>query len=144
MVLPKAFHTDQRGSAAVEFSLVIPGMVLLIFAILHMGAMVYSEVRLHWAVEQASRCAVVTEQYTSSPTGDSAVSCSSIALTQSYASGLFSAPLSSPSFTASLNSTNSCKQVSGSGSYSIRIWGINLNVPLTAQACYPTTVTSWS
>lgn len=139
-----AFKRDQSGSAAVEFALLIPTMVLLIFAIVHLGMLAYSQVGMHWAVEEASRCAVVTEQYTSSPSGDPVVSCSTIALTQTYAGGLLHAPLASPSFTASLDSTHKCKQVVGSGNYTISIWTINLTVPVSATGCYPTTQTSWS
>lgn len=139
-----AYGDDDGGAAAVEFALLIPGMVLLIFAIVHLSVMAYSQVSLHWAVQQASRCAVVTEQYSASPAGDAAVSCSTIALTQSYASGVFKAPLATPSFTASLDSAHSCKKVVGSGNYTIQIWTINLTTPISATACYPTTQTSWS
>jgi Flp pilus assembly protein TadG len=140
----RTFHRDEGGSAAVEFVLLIPGMVLLIFAIVQTGLLVYSEVSLHWTVEQASRCAVVSEEYTTPPAGDAAVSCTTIANTQTYAGSVFNAPVAARSFVARLDSTNSCKEVTASATYYIQIWMVNWRVPLTAKACYPTVAPSWS
>jgi Flp pilus assembly protein TadG len=145
----RSYGGDQRGAAAVQFALLIPAMVLLVFAIVNMGQMAFAEVSMHWAVQQAARCSVIAEQYTTPPSGDPAVSCTTIARTQAYAAALYKPSLSSLAFTATLNSTNSangnyCKQLVGQGNYSVRIMWVGFTVPIKATSCYPTLVTSWS
>jgi hypothetical protein len=51
--------------------------------------------------------------------------------------------LTSSSFTATTGTH--CRQVSGSGTYPIRTGFVNLNVPISAQACFPAdTTTAWT
>jgi Flp pilus assembly protein TadG len=143
----RSFRGEERGAAAVQFALLIPAMVLIVFAIVQMGQMAYAEVAMHWAVQQASRCSVIAEQYTTPPAGDPAVSCTTEAKTQTYAAALFKPSLSSLSFVANLDQTNSpnnCKKLVGQGNYSVQIMWVSFTVPIKATSCYPTLVTTWS
>ncbi len=47
------FIRDERGAAAAEFALVLPGLMFLVFGIINMGAVLYAATNLHGAVQQA-------------------------------------------------------------------------------------------
>jgi Flp pilus assembly protein TadG len=136
---PFTYLSQDRGSSAVEFALVFPVMALLVFGIFHLCFLVYANANLHWAVEQAARCAAISQRNTG-------LSCQHPSNTQSYALSVYKGPnigLSVSSFTAT-TATN-CRQVSGSGTYPIRTGFVNLNVPLSATACFPAdTTTPWT
>lgn len=127
---------QDRGSSAVEFALVFPVMAILVFGIFHLCFLVYAAAGLHWAVEQAARCAAVSQKNTG-------LSCQHPSNTQTYALSVYQGPnigLSSGSFTATTG-TN-CRQVSGAGTYPIRTGFVNLNVPISARACFPADTTN--
>lgn len=143
-----AFHRQDSGSSAVEFALVIPGVALVVLAVFHMCFLAYATSSLHWTVEQAARCSVISKNYTSAPSGDTSAGCQTKALTKSYAVSIYKGPylgLSTSSFTATEDSTCGGRKVTGSGTYSIPTGFVNISVPISAQACFPTTVTgTWT
>jgi Flp pilus assembly protein TadG len=133
---------QDRGSSAVEFALVLPAVAILLFAIINLCYLVYAAAGLHWAVEQAARCAAISQKNTG-------LSCQTKSQTQTYASAIYRGPAISPTFTAVEDTTNSnapCRKVSGSGSYLLRFGVMNLSVPLDAKACFPeaNTGVAWS
>jgi len=136
---PRAFLQQAGGSAAAEFALLVPVFALLVLGIFNFCALVYASSSLHWAVEQAARCAAVSHMNTGLGCG------TTISSTQSYASSIYQGPRISPTFTAATDSSNSCRRVSGSGTFRIQTGVVNVSVPLTATACFPAdTSVSWA
>jgi hypothetical protein len=90
-------------------------------------------------VEQAARCASVGQQNTGLSCGTTKAS------VQTYAASIYQGPLVNPSFTASENTTTgNCREVDGSGTYRIMLGFVNVDVPVTATACFPEATTGWS
>lgn len=125
---------NEEGTNAVEFALVVPLLVTLLFGIFEFARAVFVQGMLDYAVEQAARCASVA----------SATTCNSTSATASYAAGLTS-PLNIPAgdFTASVQSCGN--QVAASynfafvGTFAL-IGGkavLPSSVTLTASSCYP-------
>jgi Flp pilus assembly protein TadG len=51
------FTGDTAGSAAVEFALTLPVLLLLLFGTVEFGRLLWTQNSIQYAVEQASRCA---------------------------------------------------------------------------------------
>ena len=119
--LPKLMSCD-RGTTAVEFGLVLPGLAALIVGGLYTGILVYSAAGLHNAVEQAARCySVNTTQ------------CGSESATQTYSQNQYYG-VSSPTFTASLRPCG--HQVAATVTVPLIAVVSNFSVPLSATACF--------
>jgi Flp pilus assembly protein TadG len=113
----------ERGTAAVEFALVLPALVMLLVGGLYTGLLMYSVAGLHSAVEQAARCYSVD-----------ASQCGSAAAAQAYAQNHYYG-VSSPTFIAS---TAPCgHQVSATLAFVLDAGMTRWSVPLTATACFP-------
>ena len=116
----------RRGVTALEFAIVAPTFILLLFAAMGFGLVLYSRSTLQLAVEQAARCAAVDK-----------TQCGNAQAIQTYAAGrvpVINVPASS--FTAT---TAACGQkVSAS-------WVLTLPLPpplsssftVTASSCHP-------
>jgi Flp pilus assembly protein TadG len=117
------FSACDRGSTAVEFALVLPGLAMLVVGGLYTGLLMYSAAGLHNAVEQAARCYSVN-----------AGQCKSASDAQTYAQNSYYG-INTPTFTAS---TQTCgHQVSATLSFVLDAAVTSFNVPLTATACFP-------
>lgn len=128
----RRYSLNQSGSAAAEFGLLLPALLILAFGIFHLCYAVYAASNLHWAVEQSARCAAMSQQNTglSCGTGQSE--------TTTYAQGLYSGPkLNSLTFASADDTADGCRKVSGSGSYHIPLGFLSVDVPMSAKACYP-------
>lgn len=116
----------REGTTAVEFALVAPALFLILFGAVEFGRLLWTQAALHFAVEEAARCASVTPGV-----------CGTSAQIAAYAANAVS-PLSiaSTAFTAT---TPSCgHQVSASFNYQFAVTGLFPFTPtLTAQACFP-------
>lgn len=80
------FCRDIAGSAAVEFAVTVPVLILLMFGMIETGRALWAQNSLQYAVERATRCRVVyltcnNDGYTSCGV------CSSDTATQTYAAG---------------------------------------------------------
>ena len=64
-----AFASDRRGSAAVEFSLLLPVFCLLLVGIVDFGGAVYAKFRLNSAVSAGSNFAIVNASNVSAASG---------------------------------------------------------------------------
>jgi Flp pilus assembly protein TadG len=113
----------ERGSAAVEFALVLPPLAMLMVGTLFAGLLVFSAAELQNAVEQAARCYSVNVSQ-----------CSSASATQTYAQNNYYG-VSSPTFTASNASCG--HQVSATLTFVLDAALTKFSVPLTATACFP-------
>jgi Flp pilus assembly protein TadG len=126
------FRADERGSAAVEFALVVPFLLALLFGIFEFGQAAWTQGILDYAVEQAARCASVNT-----------TTCGTTSATASYAAGL-TTPINLPSSVFTASSTTCGNLVTASYSFSfigrMPLFGTPLfptSVTLTSQSCYP-------
>jgi len=123
----RGFLSNEGGASAVEFVLVLPLLLLLTIGTIYLTFMLQAASSLHFAVEDAARCAAVKTTV-----------CSDTATTITYATGRYSGPgLTSLTFTP-LAAQACGYQVSGAGTFSLRTGLMTLSVPLNATACFPT------
>ena len=122
----RSVESDESGSAAVEFALLLPMFLMVIIGGMGLSMLGYSAAGLQFAAQSAARCASINTTI-----------CSSITNTQVYASQRFT---NITGKTATLvASTQSCgNQVSGSVSFKINTGIYTINIPLTSVACFPT------
>lgn len=116
-----------QGATAIEFALVAPVLFLTLFGALEFGRLMWTQSALHYAVQQAARCASVNT-----------ATCGTASQTASYAASIISAlNIPSSAFTVTLNS--SCgQQVLASLNYQFVVTGLFPYTPtLTAKACFP-------
>lgn len=116
----------RAGTTAVEFALIAPALFTILFGALEFGRLLWTQAALHYAVEEAARCASVTPSV-----------CGTSAQITSYAANAVT-PLTIAS-TAFTSTTPSCgHQVSASFNYQFVVTGLFPFTPtLTAQACFP-------
>lgn len=116
--------TNDSGTAAVEFAMVLPAFAVLIVGGIWTAQLLFETSSLHYAVEAAARCAAVNT-----------VTCGSTATTQSYATSKYYGPVyPAPTFVAS---TGSCGQiVTGTVTYTLNTGVTSFNIPLSATACF--------
>lgn len=118
-----ALMSCQSGATALEFGLIAPILFALIIGGLSTGLLMYSAAGLHEAVEQAARCYSVN-----------AIKCSTPAQAQSYAKSVYYG-MNTPAFTASIQACG--HQVAATVTVELTAIITNINVPLTATACFP-------
>lgn len=124
---PGRIWRDQRGATALEFALLAPVFVLLIFGIIALGMLFWTQVGLQHGVQMAARCASVN---TVLCPGSDPNAITAYATQQALG-------LSLPASTFA-HSVPACgNQVSAS--YTFQFPAIlNLNpLTLTAQSCFP-------
>lgn len=124
------------GNAAVEFALVAPAFLALVFGIVNLSAVLYASAQLHYAAEDAARCYSVRTTV-----------CTSATTAQTYAAAAYRGPGIGASFTAA--NTGACHHslaspyaadghaVTGTGTYQINAVLTSVSVPLSATACFP-------
>ena len=120
-----AYLRDCRGTTAVEFAIVGPVLVMLIIGVFYVGLLLFSLGSMHFAVEDAARCASVKTAV-----------CTSHTTTEAYAlDQFFASSVLTPTFV----STNaSCgHRVTATASFDLNIGTDGFTVPLTAAACFP-------
>jgi len=126
MAIPRLPFKAREGATAVEFALIAPALFMTLFGAVEFGRLMWTQAALHFAVEEAARCASVTPG-----------TCGTSDQITAYAANAVS-PLSIPS-TAFTSTTPSCgHQVSASFNYQFVVTGMfPLTPTLTAQACFP-------
>lgn len=122
--LAKSLRFDERGTTTLEFALVAPIMITLLLGTVALCVGLYLIGSLHFAVEEAARCASVKTTV-----------CTNSSSTVTYAQNHYFGPNWSPNFTAvaaacgnSVSATITWTMDTGFSSYSI---------PISATACYP-------
>lgn len=124
------FQLGNRGVAAVEFAFIGPPLILLLFGTIEFGRMFGTQNALQYAVEQAARCAVVSQAAT-----PCVGTCCTTSQIQSYAASMaYGQNLAASVFSVT---TPSCgTQVSASLPYTMPA-PVKFSVTLTAQSCRP-------
>jgi Flp pilus assembly protein TadG len=126
-VKPGRIWRDQRGATALEFALLAPLFFLLIFGIIGIGMVFWTQVGLQHGVQMAARCASVNTVLC--PNSD-ANAITAYATQQALG-------LSLPASTFAYSVPACGNQVSASYSFQFPTI-LNLNpLTLTAQSCFP-------
>ena len=118
--------TDRSGAAALEFGLLLPVFVPLMFGLIQVGQLFWTQTALQHAVEMAARCATINS-----------TACGSTSLTQTYATTqAYGLTFPNGTFTAT---TAACgNQVSATYSFPVTVaaW-FAPTINLSARSCYP-------
>jgi len=118
-----AWH-DARGTAAVEFAMVAPAFIMLAVGTFYLCMCLFLTGSLHYAVEQAARCASVNTTV-----------CSTSSAITSYAQNNYFGPGGSPTFTYTAAACGN--SVSASMNYTWSIGFKQFTLPVSATACFP-------
>jgi Flp pilus assembly protein TadG len=121
-----SLFSNRRGATAVEFALILPPFLLLLFGIVEFGRVLWTQSALHFAVEEAARCATVD-----------ATNCATATQVQNFAvSRAKGLGLKNTVFTLT---TPACgNQVSASYPFPfILATMFPSSITLTAQSCFP-------
>ena len=134
------YLVDEDGFNAAEFALVLPALILFIFGTIHLCLMMYTTSRLHWATEEAARCAVARPfDCTDADTVDSPTV---LAWASSKYAGLATAtftynPAANCSQVNDGGSADNGRSVTGTATYDITLPFFQQSFPLTATTCFP-------
>ena len=143
----RLFARDKKGVTAMEFALLLPFFIILLFGIIQFAQALFIQFALQHAVTAAARCA--SNFSTAGSMGGTPGDCSTVANTQTVATQqAFGISVGTSTFTACLN-TASCTCLS-SGTctgyncvtaavpFQVGVVGLNLTtLHLTAASCYP-------
>ncbi len=117
---------DESGVALIEFSLLLPIFFLLIFGIMEMGQLFWTQTALQHAVEMAARCASVNTTI-----------CGTTTQTQSYAATqTYGMSLPTSTFTASAPTCGNLVTASYPFVLQPPIFPVS-QINLSAKSCYP-------
>ena len=120
----KSLRLDDQGTTAVEFAIVAPVFIALLFGTLALCVGLFLIGSLHFAVEDGARCASVKTTI-----------CSDGPTTVAYTQSRYFGPNVSPTFTyAAATCGNS---VSASINYSMNVGFKTFVIPISATACFP-------
>ena len=121
-----SLFSDRQGATAVEFSLILPALLLLLFGIVEFGRLLWTQSALHFAVEEAARCATVD-----------AANCGSASAVQSFAVSR-AAGLGLQNSVFALTTPACGNQVSASYPFPFVMATLfPYSITLTAQSCFP-------
>jgi Flp pilus assembly protein TadG len=139
----KKIWVDARGASVVEFALVVPAFVFVIFGLIAVGLLMWTYFGLEHSVEVAARCGAINFSLVS----DLNPSCNSAAAVETYAQqqywGLNPLPqyvATTPPSTCTASTTCCGYLVKVSPSYNFTIISDALpgaSIKLSAQSCYP-------
>jgi Flp pilus assembly protein TadG len=115
---------DARGTAAVEFALVAPAFIGLAVGTFYVCLCLFLTGSLHYAVEQAARCASVNTTLCS---GSSAI--------VTYAQNNYFGPGGTPSFTYAAAACGN--SVTATMNYVLDVGLRRFTIPVSATACFP-------
>jgi Flp pilus assembly protein TadG len=141
----KKIWVDTRGASVVEFALVVPAFVFVIFGFIAVGLLMWTYFGLEHSVEVAARCGAINYSLTS----DLDPNCKSTGAVQTYAQHQYWGINPLPQFVATAPASasctptwtaNCCYHVQVSPSYNFTWISDALpgaSIKLNAQSCYP-------
>jgi Flp pilus assembly protein TadG len=117
---------DERGgAAAVEFAMTVPILLVAMLGIVEFGRVLWAQNALHFAVEEAARCATID-----------VTTCGNTNETQSFASTASGFTFPTSAFTVTVATCGN--QVTASYAFQFLTSFFGTGPTLTAQACFPT------
>jgi Flp pilus assembly protein TadG len=120
----RRYWSNDRGTSVVEFALVAPALVMVLVGGLGLCLMLFAIGSMHYAVEDAARCAA-----------EKPTVCSDASSAIAYARSRYAGILATPVFTYA---TAACgHQVSASITYTFDLGMYRRSVPLSATSCFP-------
>jgi len=122
--LLKSLHLNQDGTTAVEFALVAPVFIAMLFGTIGLCIALFLIGSLHFAVEDGARCASVKTNI-----------CVDAATTVAYTQSHYLGPNVSPTFTYSAAACGN--SVTGTINYTMDLGFKTFVVPISATACFP-------
>lgn len=128
----RQFWRDETGAAAAEFALILAPLLLFVFGFFHMCMMMYTVTQLHWAAEDAARCATVRYDCKVS-SGANYVT--NKGLTEAWARARYKGLTTAPTFTYSLAGCGN--QVTATVTYPITLPLFSRTFALRSDACFP-------
>jgi Flp pilus assembly protein TadG len=132
----KQIRVDTRGAAIVEFAIALPVFSLMIFGIIWVGLVMWTQFGLQHSVEMAARCASVGNAL--SPSGVNTV-CNNKSTVTAFAKaqyyGLSPTPTPNVTYQTAQCGTNAGNLVSMM--YTVSLIKLLPSVTLQAQSCYP-------
>jgi Flp pilus assembly protein TadG len=141
---------DCRGGPAVEFGSVLPILILFIYGVIEFGRLMSGIIVLHFAVQEAARCAVVSA---SSACCTSASNCSNpVANAVKNFAASYATLAVGWGITASNFTVGTCTEPNGGTGVKVSTTNVTFTTPVLellpnhgvlsisvgAQACYPT------
>jgi Flp pilus assembly protein TadG len=115
---------DNRGTTVVEFGILAPVAIMLLVGTFYLGLSLFLVGSLHFAVEEAARCASVN-------TGV----CTDSATTVAYAQSHYFGPSASPTFTYAAAACGN--SMTATISYVMDVGMTKFTIPVSASACFP-------
>jgi len=122
--LLKSMRLNQDGTTAVEFAIVAPAFLLMIFGTIGLCFALFLIGSLHYAVEDGARCASVKTTI-----------CTDANSIVTYTTGRYLGPNVSPHFTYLAAACGN--SVTGTVSYTMDIGFRTFVIPISATACFP-------
>jgi Flp pilus assembly protein TadG len=123
--VPLAFRRDSRGTAAIEFAMVIPAFIMLIVGGFYAAGFYFAATSMQYAIDAGARCASINT-----------ATCPDTTSTLNYVKAHFAAASEvTPTFTASVATCG--HNVTGSVTYVLDTGLQTINIPISASACYP-------
>jgi Flp pilus assembly protein TadG len=118
------FIRSEKAASSAEFALVVFPFISIIMGIIGVGFMFWANTTLHYAAEDAARCASVKTTI-----------CADATSTQNYALSRYKGPAIAPAFSyAASGCGHTC---TATATYPLNAGLFNFNVPLSASACFP-------
>lgn len=116
---------ERGGAAAVEFAMTVPILLVAMLGIVEFGRVLWAQNALHFAVEEAARCATID-----------VTTCGNTSETQTFAATASGFTFPTSAFTVT---TATCgNQVTASYAFQFLTSLFGTGPTLTAQACFPT------
>jgi Flp pilus assembly protein TadG len=139
----KQIGDDTQGAALVEFAIALPLFTSLIFGLIWLGLVMWTQFSLQRSVELAARCATVALNASTTKVDCNTVSVAApptVSGIKSFAATQYFG-LGTATFNVTLNATcgsNTGNLVSASYTFSlISLYFLKSSPKLTAQSCYP-------
>jgi len=120
----RKYCLGESGATAVEFGLVFPVLIMLMFGIFSLSLLGGAVSGMHYAVEEAARCFAVNK-----------TTCGTSSDAATYAHAHYLGPKVNPVFEAT--NTGCGFTVSGTATFVLQFAMVDMNIPLSASACYP-------
>ncbi|HEY0648451.1 TadE/TadG family type IV pilus assembly protein [Phenylobacterium sp.] len=123
------FIREERGSAAVEFALVIGFVAMTVLSIISGSMLFYTYANLNMAVENTARWAAIRATVDKVDPSSGAV--------QAQGDAFYAGLSDTPAFMLATCGAGSGKQVSATANFSLVTGFTPVTIPISATSCYP-------